>query len=121
MPDTVLSGNITGSDIRVTGRLGKSIDDVITPEDHIIFLCMTCETYLLPREIHNLVRRGRDNYGRPISEVIFQCPVCHPFADRNDDNPPVSDFYRLSREMYEFKRKYDRAGLIIPDSVQLTH
>lgn len=119
MQDTALSDSTIGSDIKVVERLGKSIDDVITPEDHIIFLCMTCETYLLPREVHNLVRRGRDQYGRPVSEVVFQCPVCHPFPDKNNNNPPSSDFYRLTREQYEYKRAYDRAGLVMPESVQL--
>lgn len=123
MSDMDLAGSIVGSspEIKHVERLANHVDQLLTPDDHVIFLCMSCETYLLPREIHTLVRQHRDKYGRGISEIVVQCPVCHPFPDRNDNNPPASNFHILTREQYEYKRAFDRAGLEMPDNVKLIH
>lgn len=102
-------------------RVAKHLDDVLTPEDTVIFRCMTCETYLLPKELHTLRRQMRDKFGNGITEIIFQCPVCNPNPDLNNGKPVESDFARMSRVEYEYRRGFERANLVMPDTVRMVH
>jgi hypothetical protein len=97
----------------------EHLDKILGEDDKIIFQCIRCETYLLPRELHTLTRQGRGGDGNVYSEVIFQCPVCDPFPDK--DKPVPADFIKYTREAYERRRMYERANLIMPEDVKLIH
>lgn len=98
----------------------EHLDKILTPDDKIIFQCLTCETYLKPSETRVLYRQERDETGNARAEVVIQCPVCEPFVD-DKVKPNPSYFLKLTREAYERKRMYERANLIMPEDVRMIH
>ena len=102
-------------EIKINERLGKHVDDIITPGDNIIFRCTECQTFLLPREIRQLKARARDSKGNGTWIILELCPACFPNnEDIKDEMLPQSYFFTLTRHEYEVTRKYERAGLISP-------
>ena len=100
-------------DITVSTPIAKSLDERLTPEDHIVFQCLSCMTYLLPKEPHKIQREVYDSHGKFAGfEVVFQCPACHPKPHFHNGVPPQSNFEILTREKYDERRMYDKAGLI---------
>lgn len=102
-------------EIKINERLGKDLDDILTPDDNIIFRCTECQTFLLPKEIRMLKAPVRDKKGLRTFAVIELCPVC--YKDNRyilDEMIPQSYFITMNREEYEVTRQYERAGLISP-------
>ncbi len=106
-------------DIAPKNTTAEHLDKVLGENDKVIFQCLRCETYLLPKELHTLINQFRGDDGNAYSEVIFQCPVCEPFPDKHTAVP--SDFIKLTREAYERRRMYERANLVMPETMRLVH
>lgn len=91
-------------DIKVNNRVGRHVDDVLTPEDNLIFRCPSCQLFYLPKEACGGVTRWRRADGGVGVALAMGC------ADKDCmyQGEPII----LTREQYEQTRKYERAGLI---------
>ena len=56
--------------ITMRDRYSNRLDDLISPEDHILLHCVQCDVYFLPREIGYLKRRNGDTW-----DIVPICPV----------------------------------------------
>ena len=104
-------------DVQIKEQTADHLDKILTTEDHLVMQCLTCDTYLKPSELRVLNRRGRDESGGVVAEIVIQCPVCEPFVD-DSVNPRAGYFRKLTREQYEMERAYQRSNLIMLDSRQ---
>lgn len=97
--------------------IAHDLDEVLTPEDMIVWRCASCQTYLLPKEIIILRRRIKDTLNGIWTHEIAQiCPVCHP--NPNDVVDEQGDahtdyFYKMSREEYHLMRKRESSKVIV--------
>lgn len=101
--------------ISIIERIGKSIEGMLSPDDHIVLRCTSCQEFFLPRELHILKRRVLLG-GQWTFDIKELCPACfpNPEAHRKEEAPPESSFIRLSREEFDLTRSYERAGLLPP-------
>lgn len=107
--------------VEVKQPVAANLDSVLTPEDKIIFRCMDCQTFLLPREIHMAVFRFREkSTGEARAIPVEVCPVCYtgigsPEYEQSlkvEDDLPHSSFITLTRHQYEQTKTAEKWGLI---------
>jgi hypothetical protein len=105
-------------EILMRARKGKTLDEMLSPEDKLIYRCTDCGEFFLPREVHILKRRVHDDLnGMWTWESIELCPAC--VVSLADEARMVvqqsSPFITLKREAYDVTRAYERAGLLPPE------
>jgi hypothetical protein len=105
-------------EILVRARKGKTLDEMLSPEDKVIYRCTDCGEFFLPREVHLLKRRVKDvDNGIWTWEVVELCPAC--VLSLADEAKMVvqqgSPFITLTRETYDITRAHERAGLLPPE------
>ena len=102
--------------VSIRDRLGKTLDEMLSPDDNLILRCVDCQEFFLPRELHTLKRRVNDR-GTWTWEVHELCPACNPNPDefRKDAIVQSSTFVYLTRYQYDTTKAYERAGLLPPD------
>lgn len=94
-----------------------NFDEAIPDGEAIIFRCMKCQNFVLPREIHIARRRVKDmRKGIWTWDIRELCPHCFPNPSEVINHPHISSslFLRLNREEYEITRAYERAGILPP-------
>jgi hypothetical protein len=88
-----------------------------SPDVNMVWRCLKCQSFLLPKEIHlaKLPIKLRD--GSKSWLVIELCPICFPNPRSFLDDPKLesSTFIYLTRDEYFTTRRYERSGLIPPD------
>jgi hypothetical protein len=106
-------------DIQITEKRIGIIDDVMkqSPDEKIIFRCLACQSFVIPKEMHILKMPIRDPQGRKTFWTIELCPVCFPDPQNYIQNDRVesSVLLPLTREQFFTTRQYERAGLVPPD------
>ena len=105
--------------VELRERLAPNMDELIkhSPNENLIFRCLKCQSFLLPKQIHIAKLPIRLKSGAKSWFVVELCPVCFPnprdFLD--DPNLESSTFINLTRDEYFTTRRYEKAGLIPPD------
>lgn len=102
--------------VSIRERLGKTLDEMLSPDDRLILRCLDCQEFFLPRELHILKRRVKVE-GVWTWEVHEMCPACVPDPDsfRKDAIVQSSTFVYLTRHQYDTTKAYEKAGLLPPD------
>ena len=106
-------------DIKISHPIAKDIDDWMKsmPEEKIVYRCMKCQGFVLPKELHLLKMPIKDQFGRKTFWNIELCPLCFPNPKDYiaDDSVESSEFLCLTREQFFITRQHEKAGLIPPD------
>lgn len=97
------NGNkLESRDIRIIQRLSKSLDEVLSPEDTLIFRCPKCTTFYLPKESGFWLKK--DENGKIIQKEMACCNV--PLCDYK--GMPII----LTRHDYEMSKKAESMGML---------
>jgi len=101
--------------------MGKTIEEMMSPDDNIVFRCLRCQEYFLPREYHVMVKRwrGKDGYSRAVGYEL--CPVCFPNPESLTEEEQIqpSGYVCIPREEFFIQRRYEKAGLLPPQERNL--
>ena len=105
--------------IDVKERQSRNLDNLLSPDDHLIMRCVECQTFFLPREIHMWVIRFRDkDTGQARALPVEVCPVCYDgvgsaqTADIRVEDMKRSYFLTLDRHQYEMTKSAERWGML---------
>jgi hypothetical protein len=107
--------------VSIRERQGKTVEELMGPDDNIVFRCMDCQEFLLPRELHQLKRRAKDTRnGLWTWDVKLLCPICFPDPHKiaaeleEDEDVSSSPLLAMTKEKLRETRAYERAGLLAP-------
>lgn len=103
-------------DIRIHNTPAPDILSVLNnkPEEHIVFRCVDCQTFLMPEELRTITFHIRHE-GAMIHVPAVYCPACHPnliAPKTQDDLVMPSTFLTLNREQVEKSIKAEKSGLV---------
>lgn len=104
-------------EIRIRERQGKTVDELLGPDDNIVLRCLDCQEFFLPREIHQLKCRVKDvENGIWTWSVIELCPACHPDPNAVLDNEQVhsSPLMIMTKAKFRETRLAEKWGVTPP-------
>jgi len=104
-------------DIKLRDRTASKLEDIISPEDKLVFRCLVCEEYLLPKEYHVLGKRWRAKDGYVYAMAFELCPVCYPNPESltKEELIQASPYAVMTREEFLIQRRYEKAGILPPE------
>lgn len=102
-------------EITIRDRMAKRVEDLLGENDALVFQCVTCSEYFLPREFHILKRTWRGPDGNAFTEAYELCPACYPslMTVKKEDNPHSSAYLVLTKEEFLEKRQAERIGIVL--------
>jgi len=102
--------------ITLKERTASTLEEILSPEDNMVFRCLGCQEYFLPREYHTLRKRWRGSDGYVHSVVLELCPVCYPQPNllTQEEGAEASGYAILTRAQFLEQRRYEKAGIIPP-------
>lgn len=102
--------------------MAHRVEDLLGPDDDLVFQCVTCGEYFLPREYHVLKRTYRSANGEAFTEAFELCPACYPAPSllRQETDPHPSGYLVLTKADFLEKRRYEKIGLVAPNQKYMT-
>lgn len=95
----------------VRGRMAHRLEDILSPEDNVIFRCVDCGLSYLPREATVARRRARDKNAAWTWEVFIVCP------DPECQSPYFEEYSRAAWHALR-EREAKKPKIIVPDELR---
>ncbi|MDD5551339.1 MAG: hypothetical protein PHS34_08775 [Candidatus Omnitrophica bacterium] len=111
-------------EVKLRDRLAPDVEEFMkhSPDENLVFRCLKCQSFILPREINILKIPSINKWGQKTFYTVPLCPTCFPDPQNyvSDDRVEPSEFMTLTREQFFITRKYEKSGLLAPDFVGST-
>jgi len=103
-------------EVKLRERTASQVEDLLGPNDGIVFRCLGCQEYFLPREYHVLKKTWRAKDGYVYSVAYELCPACYPEPHllTKEEDIDASGYAVLTKTEFLIQRRYEKAGIIPP-------